>query len=434
VKERKIIHDSVHGSITVEGIFLELIETAEFQRLHNIKQLGMAYLVFPGAHHTRLEHSLGTYQIASRMCQSLGLERNETEEILCAALLHDIAHGPFSHTLEWFLKDLFGFTHDTLAEKILTGEETLLLEGEKEMISDLPTVPEVIERHGMRPMEIAGLIHRDGQMRDRSQMSLEESREHFNIRRYPHQIIQGPIDCDQIDYLMRDSHHTGVAHGVIDLDRLLSTLVVHNDDLVVESGGVPAVEGMLVARALMYTSVYFHRTVRIAELMLAKAAERLDRAEVDIARKQNDFSFLSTIQQHDDFSRKMVASLKYRNLYKAALVWNLSEVEQKDRALITELRDYSQKMAIEESICKRAGVPSGSVIIDVPSEEITTTEPRMGSVNIGILDEGRVKYISRISPLANSLQLRKVQDWALMVACPKNMRDDVRRAAERVLR
>jgi len=209
---------------------------------------------------------------------------------------------------------------------------------------------------------------------------------------------------------------------------------VHNDDLVVESGGVPAVEGMLVARALMYTSVYFHRTVRIAELMLAKAAERLDRAEVDIARKQNDFSFLSTIQQHDDFSRKMVASLKYRNLYKAALVWNLSEVEQKDRALITELRDYSQKMAIEESICMRAGVPSGSVIIDVPSEEITTTEPRMGSVNIGILDEGRVKYISRISPLANSLQLRKVQDWALMVACPKNMRDDIRRAAERVLR
>lgn len=434
VTERKIIHDSVHGSIDVEGIFLDLIETTEFQRLHNIKQLGLAYLVFPGAHHTRLEHSLGAYQIADWMCQSLGLEREETDEILCAALLHDIAHGPFSHTLEWFLKDLFGFTHDTLAEKILTGEETLLLEGEKEMISDLPTVPEVIERHGMRPMEIASLIRRDGQPLDRSQMSLgEESREHFNIRRYPHQIIQGPIDCDQIDFLMRDSHHTGVAHGVIDLDRLLSTLAVHNDDLVVEYGGVPAVEGMLVARALMYTSVYFHRTVRIAELMLAKAAERLDRAEVDVARKQNDFSFLSTIQQHDDFSRKMVTSLKYRNLYKAALVWDLSEVERRERNLITELRDYKQKMTIEESICKRAGVPSGSVIIDVPSEEIATTEPRMSSVKIGILDEGRVRFISRISPLANSLQLRKVQGWALMVACPKKMGEDVRRAAERVL-
>lgn len=434
VKERKIIHDSVHGSINVEGVFLDLIQTAEFQRLHNIKQLGLAYLVFPGAHHTRLEHSLGAYQIADWMCRSLGLEREETDEILCAALLHDIAHGPFSHTLEWFLKDLFGFTHDILAEKILTGEESMLLEGEREMIPDLSTVPEILERYGMRPKEIARLIRRDGQTLDWSQMSLgDEGREHFNIRRYPHQIIQGPIDCDQIDFLMRDSHHTGVAHGVIDLDRLLSTLTVHNDDLVVENSGVSAVEGMLVARALMYTSVYFHRTVRIAELMLAKAAERLDRAEVDVARKQNDFGFLSTIQRRDDFTSRMVTDLKYRNLYKAALVWNNSDLEQRDMELMTGLRDYRQKMRIEESICRRAGVPSGSVIIDVPSEEIATTEPRMGSVNIGILCDNRVRLISRISPLANSLQLRKVQDWALMVACPNKIREEVRRASERVL-
>ena len=434
MKDRKIVHDSVHGSITVEGVFLDLIETAEFQRLHDIKQLGLAYLVFPGAHHTRLEHSLGTYQIATMMCKSLRVEEKEAVKIKCAALLHDVAHAPFSHTLEWLLKDMFGFTHDELAEEVITGRESMLPEAEKGELEDLSTIVEVVEKHQIEPKEIARLIKRNDQDWDSEQSRLvQPGKAHFNILKYPIQIIHGPVDCDQIDYLMRDSHHTGVAHGVIDLDRLLDTLSIHNDDLVVELSGIPAVEGMLVARALMFTTVYFHKTVRIAELMLAKAAERLEREEIDAARKQSDFGFLWILKEHDDFSKRIITSLKYRRLYKAALVWKSSDIGEQNIGVIERLQEYQEKMSIEENICRRAGVPSGSVILDVPNEEIATTEPRMSSVNIGILDGEMVKPLSRISPLANALQIRKVQDWVLMVACPSKMRIDVEKAAKRVL-
>jgi len=97
--EHKIIRDSIHGDIKVEGLFLDLLDTPELQRLYNIKQLGLAHLVFPGAHHTRLEHSLGSYHMASRSSELLGLNKNDKKLVTCAALLHDIGHGPFSHTL-----------------------------------------------------------------------------------------------------------------------------------------------------------------------------------------------------------------------------------------------------------------------------------------------------------------------------------------------
>ena len=432
VKEGKIIHDAVHGSIPVDGVFLDLIQTAEFQRLHDIKQLGLAYLVFPGAHQTRLEHSLGTYHIAGRMCDSLGLDEEESTKIRCAALLHDIGHAPFSHTLEWYLRDEFGFTHEELTAKIITGKESMLPEGESSS-DGFATVSDVLKDHGLKPREVAGLITGIKDASDREQTLLVARKSHFNGENYAYQMIKGPVDCDQIDFLERDSHYTGVAHGVIDLDRLLHTMEIHNGDLVVESRGVPAVEGMLVARALMYTSVYFHKTVRIAELMLAKAAENLGRAEIDAARKQNDSGFLAVLLGHDDSSRRIVTSLKYRRLYKSAFMWKMSELEGKKQELIEKLCSYKEKITIEERICERAGIPSDSVVIDVPGEEILTTEPRMSSVNIGILEKGRVRPLSRVSPLASVLQLRKVQDWGLRVACPPEFRTAVGKAAEKVL-
>ena len=433
VKEGKIIHDSVHGSISVDGVFLDLIQTAEFQRLHDIKQLALAYLVFPGAHQTRLEHSLGTYHIAGRMCDSLELDEDEAMKIRCAALLHDVGHAPFSHTLEWFLRDQFGFTHDELTARIITGKESIIPSDESKSLKGVPTIPEILKDYGLDPKEIAGLIGGSGSHRDPEQTLLLAKKSHFNGKNYPFQMIQGPVDCDQIDFLIRDSHYTGVAHGVIDLDRLLQTLDTHNGDLVVEYRGVPAVEGMLVARALMYTSVYLHKTVRIAELMLAKAAENLNRADIDAARKQNDSGFLAVLRDHDASSRRIVTSLKYRRLYKSAFLWKMSELDERQLALLAKLCSYREKVKVEESICERAGIPADSVVIDVPGEEIVTSEPRMSSVNIGILEEKKVRPLSRVSPLASALQLRKVQDWGLRVACPPEFKDKVRKAAERVL-
>ena len=434
MKDSKIIHDSVHGSISVEGVFLDLIQTAEFQRLHDIKQLGLAYLVFPGAHQTRLEHSLGTYHIAKLMCASLGLEERAAKKIMCAALLHDIGHAPFSHTLEWLLKDQFGFTHEELTADIVTGKESILPEGDRTVLGDTLSIPEVLEKHGVSPKEVAKLVVGDSSDIHPEQTLLSgKGKLKLDDMRYPYQMIRGPIDCDQMDYLIRDSHYTGVAYGIIDRDRLMSMLRIRNGDLVVESGGVSAVEGMLVARALMFTSVYFHKTVRIAELMLAKAAERLGRKEMDAARKQNDPGFISVLRDHDDLSKKLLNSLKYRRLYKAALVWALPEADEGQIKLLRRLCRYSEKIAMEERICKKAGVPHGSIVVDVPGEEILMSEPRLASVNVGIFDGNRIKPLSRVSPLASALQLRKVQDWVLLVACPPELRADVKKAAEKVL-
>lgn len=430
--EEKIVHDAVHGSISLKGVFLDIMESHEFQRLHDIKQLGLAYLVFPGAHHTRLEHSLGTYHVASRMCESLGLEESESEIIRCAALLHDVGHAPFSHTLEWFLKDCFGFTHEDLTRKIILGKESIIPEDDKKHLERGRSIAEALEKHDIRPRHVAALIGggSSGQHPDQTFLSPKKQ---FRQADYAGQIIHGPIDCDQMDYLMRDSHYTGVAHGVVDVDRILNTLSIFHGGLVVESRGVPAIEHMLVARALMYTTVYFHKTVRIAELMLAKAAENLSKDEISSARKQNDSGFLSVLKQHDERSRAMVTSLKYRRLYKTAILWKISELDDAKEELIGRLCNYGEKVAMEERICRRAGVPSGSVIIDVPGEEILTTEPRMTSVNIGILEKSRIRRLSKVSPLASSLQIRKVQDWTLMVACPQTLKEKVARAAERVL-
>jgi len=434
VKEHKTIHDSVHGSILVDGVFLDLIQTAEFQRLHDIKQLGLAYLVFPGAHQTRLEHSLGTYQIAKLMCGSLDIDEGRAESIMCAALLHDIGHAPFSHTLEWFLKDQFGFTHEELTANIITGKDSILPDIDRTLLDGAPTIPEILEKHSVSPKEVAKLVTGDGPGMHPEQALLSGKRK---VRpedlSYPYQMIRGPIDCDQMDYLIRDSHYTGVAYGVIDRDRLLHTLRIRNGVLLVDKGGIPAVEGMLVARALMYTSVYFHKTVRIAELMLAKAAEKMGRREMDSARKQNDSGFLSALKEHDELSEKLLTSLKYRRLYKTALVWKLSEMDEGQIALLKKLCSYREKTAIEESIRRRAGSPPGSVVVDVPGEEILNSEPRISSVNIGVLDNNKVRPLSRVSPLASAVQLRKVQDWVLLVACPPQYRADVKKAAEKVL-
>lgn len=434
MKDNKTIHDSVHGSISVEGVFLDLIQTAEFQRLHDIKQLGLAYLVFPGAHQTRLEHSLGTYHVAKLMSGSLGLEEHAAERIMCAALLHDIGHAPFSHTLEWLLKDQFGFTHEELTANIITGKESILPEGDREMLGGSLTIPEVLEKHHVNPKEVAKLVVGDGSTVHPEQTLLSgKGKLRFADMRYPFQMIHGPIDCDQMDYLIRDSHYTGVAYGIIDRDRLLSMLRIRNGDLVVDSGGVPAVEGMLVARALMYTSVYFHKTVRISELMLAKAAEKMGNREMDSARKQNDSGFIAALRGHNNLSKKILTSLKYRRLYKTALVWKLSDMDAGQIELLRKLCSYREKIAVEESIQKRAGVPPGTVVIDVPGEEILMSEPRLASVNVGILENNRVKPLSRVSPLASALQLRKVQEWVLLVACPPELRVEVKKAAEKVL-
>lgn len=236
---RKIINDPVYGFITIDdALIFEIITHPYFQRLRRIKQMALAYLVYPGAVHTRLHHALGAYHLMGLAISELrnkGVEITKEEEIAAkiAILLHDVGHGPFSHALE-----------HVLIENVHHEELSLLL------------------------------MHKlNAQFEGKLQLAID-----IFIGNYPkkflHQLISGQLDVDRMDYLTRDSFFTGVHEGVIGYDRIIKMLTVYNGELVVEEKGVYSIEKFLVARRLMYWQAYLHKTVLSAEMMLVKILER----------------------------------------------------------------------------------------------------------------------------------------------------------------
>ena len=236
---RKIINDPVYGFITVDDpLIFEIISHPYYQRLRRIHQMAFASLVYPGAVHTRLHHSLGAYHLmglALFELRSKGVDITKEEEqgAKIAILLHDIGHGPFSHALE--RKLIKGVHHEDISILILQllNEK---LEGQLQTAIDIFT--------DVYP------------------------------KRFLHQLVSGQLDVDRMDYLTRDSFFTGVVEGAIGYDRILKMLTVHEGELVVEEKAIFTVEKFLVSRRLMYWQVYLHKTVMAAEKMLVRIIER----------------------------------------------------------------------------------------------------------------------------------------------------------------
>jgi len=238
-QKRKIINDPVHGFITVDHpLLLTLIAHPYYQRLRRIHQMALAHLIYPGAVHTRLHHSLGAYHL---MCLAVNELKNKgaaitaEEEVAAKAaiLLHDIGHGPFSHALENIL--IPNANHETLSLQIMHALN-------KELNGQLDLTIQLFTGGHNKP--------------------------------FLHQLISSQLDVDRMDYLTRDSFFTGVSEGVIGYDRILKMFVVHNNMLMVEEMGIYSVEKFLVARRQMYWQVYLHKTVLAAEKMLVKIIER----------------------------------------------------------------------------------------------------------------------------------------------------------------
>lgn len=238
--KRKIINDPVYGFITINHpLIFDIIAHPYYQRLRRIKQMAMAQLVYPGAVHTRLHHSLGAYHLmgnAVNELRSKGIDINTDEEIAvkAAILLHDVGHGPFSHALEQVVVQ--GVHHEQLSLQIM-----------EKMNRDL---------NGQLSLAIA--IFTDQYHKP-----------------FLHQLISGQLDVDRMDYLSRDSFFCGVSEGVIGYDRILKMLMVHEGQLMIEEKGIYSVEKFLVARRQMYWQVYLHKTVLAAERMLVKILERV---------------------------------------------------------------------------------------------------------------------------------------------------------------
>jgi len=235
----KIINDPVYGFITIDDELIhQIIEHPYYQRLRRIQQMAMAHLVYPGAVHSRMHHSLGSYHLMRSALQELlnkgidiSLEEQQAAKI--AILLHDIGHGPFSHALE-----------HVLAEHLHHEELSLML------FKDL-----------------------NDQFEGKLQMAIDVFTNNYP-KKFLHQLISGQLDVDRMDYLTRDSFFTGVNEGVIAYDRIIKMLTVHNGELMVEEKGIYSIEKFLVARRLMYWQVYLHKTVISAEQMLKRIIKR----------------------------------------------------------------------------------------------------------------------------------------------------------------
>ncbi len=235
---RKIINDPIYGFITIENEFVfKLIEHPWFQRLRRIKQTSLTHLVYPGALHTRFHHALGALHLMTLAINELkgkgvDITDEEAQAVQCAILLHDIGHGPFSHTLEGTLLDIH---HEDIGIAIM----------------------QALNKEFDGALDLAIIIFEDNYE-----------------KKFLHQLISGQLDMDRLDYLGRDSFYSGVAEGKVSHDRIIKMLNVHNNQLVIEEKGIYSVEKFLIARRLMYWQVYLHKTVLSAEQMLIALMKR----------------------------------------------------------------------------------------------------------------------------------------------------------------
>ncbi|MEI7803098.1 MAG: HD domain-containing protein [Bacteroidota bacterium] len=239
MNKRKIINDPVYGFITIPSeIIFDIIEHRWFQRLRRIQQLGLSSLVYPGGNHTRFQHTVGamhlmTLSLEVLRSKGISITDEEGEAAVIAILMHDIGHGPFSHTLEKTIVQ--GVSHEELSVLFM----------------------ERLNKEFDGKLSLAIKIFQDKYK-----------------KKFLHQLVSGQLDMDRLDYLNRDSFFTGVAEGVIGYDRIIKMLTVHKCELVVEAKGIYSIEKFIVSRRLMYWQVYLHKTVLVAEQMLVRILER----------------------------------------------------------------------------------------------------------------------------------------------------------------
>ena len=435
----RVINDTIHGSFSIDGVREDLLSTPEFNKLSHIKQLGLAHLVFPGAHHTRFEHSLGVSHLAGRMADSLSLSEEESTIVEVAAMLHDVGHGPYSHTLEHILHERGGADHMHITEGIITGDYEILSDEEISLFPKRKTVPEILESYGIDPKEVSSLIHGpDAGGKERNLFHWGEGAETFHSQdNTMGHLVHGPVDCDQMDYLLRDAHFTGVRHGIIDHHRLIHCMERHSGDIAISEGGLSALEGMMTARALMYSAVYFHKVTRITEVMLSRAVERSEENLPEAVQMQRmvDAEVWHALDSAGPFAKDMIKRLKYRRLMKNCLTRRMDELTpvQIDR-LVHLATKSEERIQVEDEIARRSGLDPGYVCIDVPSIKLLLSEPRMAAVDVRVIGkDGRTRWFREHTPVADALRKRHVSQNAMSVITLNGYEETVSNIAERII-
>ena len=338
----EIIRDPLWNNIRVDPVALALVDTPAFQRLRYIRQLGLAYLVYPGASHSRFEHALGTYHLARRTLTQLeergelaDLDGDECAIVRAAALLHDLGHYPFSHALEEI-----GAPHHEEVARPLIGEGSVAETLRRELAADAP------ER-------IFALI------RGTSASPLQG-------------LISGSLDLDKIEYLKRDAFMCGVPYGEIDVDRLVNSLVLVDVDgrgrsVGVLEKGLSALESLLFAKYQMYRNVYWHHAVRSATAMYKRLVEEAIGAGGLDARSLASFTdegLLVAIDRPE--TPPILRALRERRLFKRAFECPAAELDELDAEWIAD--DRPLVVAVEDRLARELGLAPGELLLDYPTK------------------------------------------------------------------
>jgi HD superfamily phosphohydrolase len=386
----KVIRDPVHKDVFLTELEMKIIDTPVFQRLRRIKQLGVTNLVYPSANHTRFEHSVGTAHIAGRILGRLDVGEMGAP-LKLSALLHDLGHGPLSHTSEELLKRYLKYSHEDATLKLI-----------KESV-----VNDVLTDASVDPDQIVRILNKKNPMSG---------------------LISGEVDVDRMDYLARDAYHTGVAYGVIDLDRLVNTVELVDGKLVINQGGLRAVEGLLVARFLMTPTVYLHHASRIADAMFLRATERAVEdgiLELDKLFGMDDFDLQTLFRGGGGYVKEIGKRLDERRLFKQAWFRDESTVDVELKAkFLSLMQDIKRWSRVEEAIAKDSGLEPGYVIIDIPPMA------KYAEKNASIYDGVKIHRLDALSPIVKILQETHGAQWSVGVYTPREYVGKVAKVCE----
>ena len=356
----KLIKDPVHGYISLGEDEVGVLDTYPVQRLRRIIQLPFVHLVYPGARHTRFDHSLGCMYLAGEFSERLGFDEHRRKILRLAGLLHDLGHTPYSHLLEPLLEEA-GTTHEEMTIKIMEDDRELR---------------EAVKRCGVSVDEVIDVLRGEG----------AESA-----------IISGPMDADKLDFLMRDSYFTGASYGLLDAKRIIWRSKVIDDRLALSLKAIGAVEEMALARYQSFMNIYFHHAVRAAQTIFLRAVRMLEELDFSSMNVQEYLSYddyvLWCMMKRDERTRWAVERIERRDLPKVAYEFKFGE-----RGFPRELRRREGIEEAERELASLARVPEDRIWIDTP---YVPPLPYMDQEQVQFYDEigGEVRVVAYRSPL-----------------------------------
>jgi HD superfamily phosphohydrolase len=373
MSNKKFIRDSVHGNLPITQFERELIDYPQIQRLRRLKQLGFISLIYPGANHSRFEHSMGTMHLASQLADQLDLNQEDKELVRVSGLLHDAGHGPFSHVSEAVLD----VPHEEITAYVIKHTEI------KDKLNEKFNLNDIID-----------IIHGRGRLGP---------------------IISGELDVDRMDYLIRDSHYTGVAYGVIDTERLISNLKLEKE-LVLDIKGVQAAESLLVARYFMYPSVYQHHTTRIINAMFRRCIKHLINdygIKPNEMYKYDDSDLVSLCRNGEGYVKETMNRLDNRHLLKTA--WSIDVKEFKHPEELFKIKKEEFRKA-EEEISEDFNINRENVIINI------TDYPRFDEMKTQVSLNNKLYHLNEISSIVGALSDARFNFPDISIYVPKEDR------------